>query len=157
MQFIKKLCQDQRGDMAEAAITTPVIILLMIVILNFGMLAYTAQAAENAANYGARRGSVAQSNAAGEAVSAAAYAANQALIGEYSVQAVAPGGIAGSELGIRVTYRVPNLMAPLAGLFPRQVAEADQGVGLRARGPAPQNYAAAPQTGSSQIPRDQES
>jgi hypothetical protein len=34
------------------------------------------------------------------------------------VQAVAPGGIAGSELGIRVTYRVPNLMAPLAGLFP---------------------------------------
>ncbi len=52
--------------MAEAAITTPVIILLMVVILNFGMLAYTAQAAENAANYGARRGSVAQSNAVGE-------------------------------------------------------------------------------------------
>ena len=93
-------------------------ILLMVVILNFGMLAYTAQAAENAANYGARRGSVAQGNAVGEAVSAAAYAANQALIGEYTVQAVAPGGIAGSELGIRVTYRVPNLMAPLAGMFP---------------------------------------
>ena len=57
--------RDERGDMAEAAITTPVIILLMGVILNFGMLAYTAQAAENAANYGARRGSVAQSNASG--------------------------------------------------------------------------------------------
>jgi hypothetical protein len=74
--------------------------------------------AENAANYGARRGSVAQSNAVGEAVSAAACAGNQAPIGEYTVQAVAPGGIAGSELGIRVTYRVPNLMVPLAGLFP---------------------------------------
>jgi hypothetical protein len=35
-----------------------------------------------------------------------------------AVQAVAPGGIAGSELGIRVTYHVPNLMAPLAGMFP---------------------------------------
>ena len=32
--------------------------------------------------------------------------------------AVAPGGIAGSELGIRVSYRVPNLMRPLSGLFP---------------------------------------
>jgi hypothetical protein len=104
--------------MAEAAITTPVIILLMVVILNFGMIAYAAQAAENAANYGARRGSVAQENAIGEAASAAAYAAEQALIGEYGVQAVAPGGIAGSELGIRVTYRVPNLIAPLGALFP---------------------------------------
>ena len=115
---MRRFVRDDRGDMAEAAITTPVIVLLMVVILNFGMLAYTAQAAENAANYGARRGSVAQSNAVGEAISAAIYAANQALMGEYSVQAVAPGGIAGSELGIRVTYRVPNLMAPLTGMFP---------------------------------------
>ena len=67
MHLIERFYADQRGDMAEAAITTPVIILLMVVILNFGMLAYTAQAAENAANYGARRGSVAQSNAVGEA------------------------------------------------------------------------------------------
>lgn len=47
-----------------------------------------------------------------------AYAVNQALISEYAVQAVAPGGIAGSELDIRVTYRVPNLMVPLVGMFP---------------------------------------
>jgi fumarate reductase subunit D len=40
---------DQCEEMAEAAITTPVIILLMAVILNFGMLAYTAQADEMAA------------------------------------------------------------------------------------------------------------
>ena len=118
MQWIKRFFQDERGDMAEAAITTPVIVLLMTVIINFGMLMYVAQAAENAANYGARRGSVAQTNAAGEAIAAASYAAGQALVGEYTVQAVAPGGIAGAELGIRVTYRVQNWIAPLAGLFP---------------------------------------
>ncbi len=116
--MLSRFFHDERGDMAEAAITTPIIILLMVTILNFGMIAYTAQAAENAANYGARRGSVAQDNAIGTAVAAAHYAANRSLLGEYSVQAVAPGGIAGSELGIRVTYRVPNLMRPLAGLFP---------------------------------------
>jgi hypothetical protein len=48
MQFLKRFYHDERGDMAEAAITTPVIILLMVVILNFGMLAYTAQAADDA-------------------------------------------------------------------------------------------------------------
>jgi hypothetical protein len=116
--MLSHLFHDERGDMAEAAITTPIIILLMVTVLNFGMIAYAAQAAENAANYGARRGSVAQENAIGIAVAAAQYAANQSLLGEYSVQAVAPGGIAGSQLGIRVSYRVPNLVRPLAGLFP---------------------------------------
>ena len=118
MEFLKRFVQDERGDMAEAAITTPVIVLLMVCILNFGMLAYASQAAENAANYGARRGSVAQRDPAGTAASAAAYVAENALIGDYTVAVVAPGGIAGSELGIRVTYQVTNLMAPLGRLFP---------------------------------------
>jgi len=118
MCFLRRFVCDERGDMAEAAITTPVIVLLMVCIMNFGMVAYASQAAENAANYGARRGSVAQRDPAGTAASAAAYVAERALVGEYAVAVVAPGGIAGTELGIRVTYRVPNLMAPLAGLFP---------------------------------------
>ena len=104
--------------MLEAVITTPVVILLMVAILNLGMLAYAAQAAENAANYGARRGSVAQVNAAVVAASAANYAATQAVIGEYTVQVVAPGGIVGEELGIQVTYRIPNMLRFLTGLFP---------------------------------------
>lgn len=116
--MFKRFFYDQRGDMAEAVITTPVVILMMLSIINLGMVAYAGQAAENAANYGARRGSVAQTNPAGEAASAAAYAAEQSLIGSYTVQVVAPGGIAGSELGIRVTYTVPNFMAPLGALFP---------------------------------------
>ncbi len=65
--LVRRFIHDERGDMAEVAVTTSVIVLLMVVILNSGMLAYTAQAAENAANYGARRDSVAQSNAVGEA------------------------------------------------------------------------------------------
>jgi hypothetical protein len=114
MDLLRRFYEDERGDMAEAAITTPVIVLLMLVVINFGAIMYTAQAA----NYGARRGSVAQSNAAGEAASAAAYAASQTLLGEYDVQIVAPGGIAGAELGVRVNYRVPNWIGTLGGLFP---------------------------------------
>ena len=34
------------------------------------------------------------------------------------VQIVAPGGIAGAELGVRVNYRVPNWIGSLGGLFP---------------------------------------
>jgi hypothetical protein len=118
MDLLRRFYGDEHGDMAEAAITTPVIVLLMLVIINFGAIMYTAQAAENAANYGARRGSVAQVNAAGEAASAAAYAASQTLLGEYDVHIVAPGGIAGAELGVRVNYRVPNWIGTLGGLFP---------------------------------------
>ncbi len=38
-----KFISDEKGDMAEAAVTTPVIILLMVAIVNLGMLMYVTQ------------------------------------------------------------------------------------------------------------------
>lgn len=112
------MLRDERGSMAEAAITTPVIILLMVAVLNLGLVAYAAQAAENAANYGARRGAVAQNNSAGVAHHAASEAAQNALVGDYQITITAPGGVVGSVLGVRVDYAVPNLLRGLSGLFP---------------------------------------
>ena len=59
------------SSMAEAAITLPVVVLLTFAMVNLAMAWYAAVAASNAANYGARLGSVAQSNPIGTAVSAA--------------------------------------------------------------------------------------
>ena len=113
-----KFINDEKGSMAEADVTTPVIILLMVAIVNLGMLMYVNQAAENAANYGARRGSVAQNNAAAVAYAAANEASQGALIGEYEVTITAPGGIVGSTMAVQVDYTVPNLLRGLSGLFP---------------------------------------
>mgnify|MGYP000962570900 FL=1 len=62
----------RRGSsMAEAAITLPVIMLMTFAMVNVSMAWYAAVAASNAANYGARIGSVAQTDPQGLAVSAA--------------------------------------------------------------------------------------
>ncbi len=44
----------------EAAITTPIAILVMLAIVNLGMVVYAQQAVQAAARHGARMGSVAQ-------------------------------------------------------------------------------------------------
>ena len=46
--------------MLEAAITTPIAILVMLAIVNLGMVVYAQQAVQAAARHGARMGSVAQ-------------------------------------------------------------------------------------------------
>ncbi len=112
-----ELLRDKRGEMAEAAITTPVVILMMVALINLGLIVFVQQAAQNAANYGARVGSVAQDNPAGRAAAAANQAASQAMIGDYSVNVLAPGGVAGSTLAIQVKYQVPNMFFGLGSLF----------------------------------------
>ena len=58
MRFIK----DTRGmELLEAAITTPIAIMVMLAIVNLGMLVYAQQAVQAAARHGARMGSVAPS------------------------------------------------------------------------------------------------
>jgi Flp pilus assembly protein TadG len=113
-----KCFHDQRGEMAEAAITTPVVILLMLAIINLGMVVFAQQAAQNAANYGARIGSVAQDAPAARAAAAARQAAQHTMIGNYSVAVLAPGGVAGQTLAIEVRYTVPNFFGGLGALYP---------------------------------------
>ena len=116
MRFLK----DKRGmEMLEAAITTPIAILVMLAIVNLGMLVYAQQAVQAAARQGARMGSVAQQCPACYAINGAKSAIAQAgILENASVSVLAPGGAAGSILKIQVSGNVPNYLAPLTGLFP---------------------------------------
>ena len=112
--------KDQSGmEMLEAAITTPIAILVMLAIVNLGMVVYAQQAVQAAARHGARMGSVAQQCPACYASSAAQSAISDAgIVQDASVSVLAPGGSAGSILKIQVSGTVPNFLAPLTGLFP---------------------------------------
>jgi hypothetical protein len=116
MRFLK----DRSGmEMLEAAITTPIAILVMLAIVNLGMVVYAQQAVQAAARHGARMGSVAQQCPACYASSAAQSAISDAgIVQDASVSVLAPGGSAGSILKIQVSGTVPNFLAPLTGLFP---------------------------------------
>jgi Flp pilus assembly protein TadG len=115
-----RLLKDHRGmEMLEAAITTPIAVMVMIAIINLGMLVYAQQAVQAAARHGARMGSVAQQCPACYAISGARSAIAQAgILENASVSVMAPGGSAGSILKIQVSGNVPNFMAPLTSLFP---------------------------------------
>lgn len=115
-----KLLTDRHGmEMLEAAITTPIAIMVMLAIVNLGMVVYAQQTVQAAARHGARMGSVAQQCPACYAVSGARSAIAEAGIVENpSVSVLAPGGSAGSTLKIQVSGSVPNFLAPLTGLFP---------------------------------------
>ncbi len=110
---------NQHGSgLVELALVLPVVLILTLAIVQFGVLGFAASAADNAARQGARLGSVAQVNPAGQAVAEAQrVAATTFSIGHPQVVALAPGGVVGSELTIRVTYQVPNFVGWLAGLF----------------------------------------
>ena len=116
MRFFK----DQSGmELLEAAITTPIAVLVMLAIVNLGMVVYAQQAVQAAARHGARMGSVAQQCPACYASSAARSAISDAgIVQNASVSVLAPGGSAGSILKIQVSGTVPNFLAPLTGLFP---------------------------------------
>lgn len=116
MRFVK----DQSGmELLEAAITTPIAVLVMLAIVNLGMVVYAQQAVQAAARHGARMGSVAQQCPACYASSAARSAISDAgIVQNASVSVLAPGGSAGSILKIQVSGTVPNFLAPLTGLFP---------------------------------------
>ncbi|MCX6056103.1 MAG: pilus assembly protein [Chloroflexi bacterium] len=115
-----KFLNDNRGmELLEAAITTPIAILVMLAIVNLGMLVFAQQAVQAAAWHGARMGSVAQQCPACFALSGAKTALAQTRILENtSVRVLAPGGSAGSLLKIEVSGSVPNFLSPLTGLFP---------------------------------------
>lgn len=115
-----RFLNDHSGmELLEAAITTPIAVLVMLAIVNLGMVVYAQQAVQAAARHGARMGSVAQQCPACYASSAARSAVSDAgIVQNASVSVLAPGGAAGSVLKIQVSGSVPNFLAPLTGLFP---------------------------------------
>lgn len=116
MRFIK----DTSGmELLEAAITTPIAVLVMVAIVNLGMVVYAQQAVQAAARQGARVGSVAQQCPACYAASAARSAiAGAGIVESPAVSVLSPGGKAGSLLKVQVSGTVPNFLGALTGLFP---------------------------------------
>lgn len=96
-------------EVLEAAATIPVMLLILVAVVQLGMAIYAQQAVQNAANYGARMGSTAQDCRSCAAYGAAASAIAQAGVHNPSVEVLAPGGVVGSSLRLRVSGEVPDL------------------------------------------------
>jgi hypothetical protein len=90
----------------------PLILLATIALMNLSLAGFASIIANNAANYGARIGSVHQQGPATAAYSAAIQLASATGVGEYSVS-VSGGGFPGSQITVRVDWSVPNLMGGL--------------------------------------------
>jgi Flp pilus assembly protein TadG len=113
---LRVFARDRRGEMDEAAIVFPVLLLLSIGLVNMALLGVAAVNAGNAANYGARMGAVAQSNPAGIAYASASQAVHAVPVGVYGIS-VSGGGAPGSAITVSVNYTVPNYFASIAAFF----------------------------------------
>lgn len=110
-------CRRAASGFAQAAMVIPLMAILTVAMISFGGAAFVANVATNAANHGARVGSVYQQGAAAAAFSAATQSARSQSIGQYAVT-VAGGGRAGSIITVRVDWRFPNILGGLIGMGP---------------------------------------
>jgi len=119
----------ERGQSAvEFALVVTMAIILFLGMLQFGMYLYGLSIVENAARHGARAGSVSQSCPSCEAVSAAnAALAGQPVIRNASVAVLAPGGVVGTTVRIRVSASIPMIVPGGAafGLGPLMTVSAE--------------------------------
>ena len=104
----------QRGQsLAEFAVVAPVFLLVMMAMFNLAMAGFAAVSASNAANYGARRGSVVQGGGAAAVAAAAAQQQAETFgVGEYDVSAYG-GGRRGAQVVVVVDWTVPNFIGGL--------------------------------------------
>ena len=116
---MRRLPTDERGgsSLAQAAIVTPIIVMVALALVNMAVAGFAAVWANNAANFGARMGAVTQGDAAQAAVVAAWQSLSAAPVGTYHVDIVSPGGVPGSTLGVRVRWEVPNWFGGIAAAF----------------------------------------
>jgi Flp pilus assembly protein TadG len=92
----------------EFALVVTMAIIMFLGMMQFGMYLYGLSIVENAARHAARMGSVSQSCPSCEAVSAAnAALAGQPVIRNAAISVLAPGGVVGSTVRIRITAHIP--------------------------------------------------
>jgi hypothetical protein len=109
---------DKRGaEMAEAAVTLPVVVLTLLFVINGSSAGYSAMTAASAANEGARAGALARLDPEGEAVNAALEAIRQSGAGgTFTVGAKAdkePGG----GVQVWVSWSYPSMLSGLCRYF----------------------------------------
>ena len=105
----------RRGDMVEGALTFPLMALVTLALVNLALAGFASTTANYAAGYGARAGSVAQTDPAGQALTAAQHALTSG-VGTYNVRVAAdtfPGGV----VQVEVDWSVPNFYGSLMPLF----------------------------------------
>ena len=112
--------------MVEAALTTPLMVLLALVMVNFALAGHARNAAQHAADTGARMGSVAFVQARQQAQSSAE-AALQHCLCEARVLSVTASDTPGGEVQVVVEWTVANYIQPLMQLFGSQMAGPFQG------------------------------
>jgi Flp pilus assembly protein TadG len=100
--------REKGSSTVEFAASVVLVILMFLGMLQVGAFLWAQSIVENAARHGARMGSVSQGCAACDAVSAANSAlAGQPLLQDASVSVLAPGGVVGSTVKIRVSANIP--------------------------------------------------
>jgi hypothetical protein len=108
---------NKRGDeFAQTAIVMPILVFASLALMNLTMAGFASVNANNAANYGARVGSVHQQNPGSASYQAAMQSVSYAKIGEYSVS-VTGGGFPGAQIQVAVKWNVPNFLASLASFL----------------------------------------
>jgi Flp pilus assembly protein TadG len=99
---------EKGASTVEFAASVVLVILMFLGMLQVGAYLWAESIVENAARHGARMGSVSQGCAACQAVAAARSALDgQPLLQDASVSVLAPGGVVGSTVKIRVSASIP--------------------------------------------------
>ena len=99
---------EKGSSTVEFAASVVLVILMFLGMLQVGAFLWAESIVENAARHGARMGSVSQGCAACQAVAAARSALDgQPLLQDASVSVLAPGGVVGSTVKIRVSASIP--------------------------------------------------
>ena len=109
--------RDRRADFAQFAFVAPILVMLSLGLVNLALFGLAGVNANNAANYGARQGSVAQENALSRAVQAAEARLAATSFGDYQVRAASVGAGRGSLIRLEVTYSVENYFDGLPEIF----------------------------------------
>ena len=113
---LRHFAREQRAEMDEAVFVYPLLLVLAFGLVNLSLLGFASMNAANAANLGARMGSVSQGNAAGVAHQHASAMLTSVPVGSYTVS-VQGSGTPGQLIQVQVGYAVPNYFAGPASFF----------------------------------------
>ncbi len=114
---MRRFFADGRARLIEDALTLPILLLVTVAMLNVFLYGVASVSAANAAEYAARRASVAQANPAGVARAAAQQRLGRLPLGAHFAVGVRTGTHRGQTDMVIVTYAVPNWFRGLAAMF----------------------------------------